>query len=54
MVVMTSSRAERDIVASYQLGVNSYIVKPLDFEPFTNPARPLGLYGMLLNHVPSA
>jgi two-component system response regulator len=50
IVVLTSSREESDIVESYQLGVNSYIVKPMDFEQFTEAARQLGLYWLLLNH----
>jgi len=49
VVVMTSSREERDIVESYQLGVNSYVVKPVDFEQFTEAVRTLGLYWVLLN-----
>ncbi len=53
VVVLTSSREERDIVESYKLGVNSYIVKPVDFQQFTEAARTIGLYWMLLNQ-PSA
>ena len=54
VVVMTSSREERDIVDSYQLGSNSYIVKPVDFQQFTEAMRQLGFYWLLLNQSPLA
>jgi two-component system, response regulator len=53
VVVLTSSREERDIVESYELGVNSYIVKPVDFQQFTETARALGYYWLLLNQPPA-
>ena len=53
VVVMTSSKQERDIVESYQLGVNSYIVKPVDFDQFTDAVRHLGYYWLLLNQPPA-
>ncbi|HEY2252406.1 MAG TPA: response regulator [Planctomycetaceae bacterium] len=52
VVIMTSSREECDIVKSYQLGVNSYIVKPVDFDQFTDVVRELGYYWLLLNQPP--
>jgi CheY-like chemotaxis protein len=53
VVVLTSSREERDIIESYNLGVNSYIVKPIDFEQFTDAVRSVGLYWLLLNQSPA-
>jgi CheY-like chemotaxis protein len=52
VIMMTSSREERDIIDSYRLGVNSYIVKPVDFEQFLQAVQQIGLYWLLLNHPP--
>jgi two-component system, response regulator len=49
IVVLTSSSEERDIVESYKLGVNSYIVKPVDFNQFALSIKDLGLYWLVLN-----
>lgn len=52
VVVLTSSREERDIAESYHLGVNSYVAKPVDFNQFTETVRQLGFYWLLLNEAP--
>jgi len=53
VVVMTSSNEERDVVESYRLGVNSYIVKPVAFEAFVETVSKIGLYWLLTNRVPA-
>ena len=52
VVVLTSSREERDMVASYQLGVNAYVVKPVDFHAFVNAVKELGIFWALINEPP--
>jgi len=52
VVVLTSSKEEQDIIASYKLGVNSYIVKPVQFESFARAVADLGMYWMFHNQVP--
>lgn len=53
VVVLTSSREEPDIQTCYELGVNSYIVKPVDFDQFTRAVGDIGLYWLLLNQNPN-
>jgi len=52
VVVLTSSREESDLVASYELGVNAYVVKPVGFEAFARAIRSLGLFWAILNEPP--
>jgi two-component system, response regulator len=52
VVVLTSSIEESDMIESYRLGVNSYIVKPVDFDKFIDSVRDIGLYWLLLNQQP--
>ena len=52
VVVLTSSREERDMIRSYQLGVNAYVVKPVDFHEFVNAVRELGVFWAVINQPP--
>jgi CheY-like chemotaxis protein len=52
VVVLTSSREDRDMVASYRLGVNAYVVKPVDFHEFVNAVKELGIFWALINEPP--
>ena len=52
VVVLTSSKEEKDMVASYSLGVNAYVVKPVDFHEFVNAIRELGVFWAVINEPP--
>jgi DNA-binding NarL/FixJ family response regulator len=52
VVVLTSSREEKDMIASYALGVNAYVVKPVDFHDFVNAIRELGVFWAIINSPP--
>ena len=52
-VVLTSSSEERDVMQTYQVGANSYIIKPVDFEQFTDAIRDIGKYWLVINHTQS-
>ena len=52
VVVLTSSREERDVLASYKLGVNAYVVKPVDFHEFVNAVKELGIFWAVINESP--
>jgi two-component system, response regulator len=53
VVVLTSSREDHDLVRTYDLGANSYIQKPVDFEQFRQVVKTVGLYWMVINHSPA-
>jgi DNA-binding response OmpR family regulator len=52
VVVLTSSREEKDLIASYKLGVNAYVVKPVDFHEFVNAIKELGVFWAVINAPP--
>ncbi len=54
VVVLTSSREEKDLVESYKLGVNAYVVKPVDFQDFVEAIKQLGVFWAVINEAPPA
>jgi len=54
VVMLTSSREEQDLIKSYELGVNAYIVKPVDFKEFMNAIKLVGVFWAIINEVPPA
>jgi DNA-binding NarL/FixJ family response regulator len=53
VVVLTSSAEEKDVIETYQLGVNSYLVKPVEFSAFTSVINQTGLYWAVMNRIPN-
>jgi len=53
VVILTSSREEQDLVRSYELGVNAYVVKPIDFQQFIQAVKQLGLFWAVVNEAPN-
>ncbi len=54
VVILTSSRVERDLIASYNLGVNAYVVKPVNFQDFIQAVKQIGIFWAVLNELPPA
>jgi CheY-like chemotaxis protein len=53
VVILTTSKEEKDLIGSYRLGANSYVAKPVDFVEFTEAVKSLGMYWLLINERPS-
>ena len=53
VIILTSSSEERDVMRTYKIGANSYIIKPVDFEQFTESVRDIGKYWLAINHTQS-
>jgi CheY-like chemotaxis protein len=52
VVILTSSREERDLIVSYELGVNAYVVKPVDFKEFIEAVKEIGIFWAVINELP--